>query len=75
MTEAQQRQWLAQWRGATYALAQIQREELARMTDVQALMAMRRVLTPMGSPYRDPALRTMSGLVEQQRLFKKAKTQ
>ena len=69
MTNEQHRAWMAQWRRAAVALEQVQRRELARMTDAEALAAAERVLTPVGDPYRDPQRLHTSGLVDQQRIF------
>lgn len=69
VTNEQRQAWMAQWRRAAVALEQVQRRELARMTDAEALAAAERVLTPGGDPYRDPQRLHTSGLVEQQRIF------
>ncbi|NNJ11759.1 hypothetical protein EKD04_015595 [Chloroflexales bacterium ZM16-3] len=68
----QQQQWMRHWLHAALALAEVRQQELAQMSDVAALAAVERVLTP--GVARDP-LRThaSSGLVEQQRLFQRSR--
>lgn len=71
MTPEQQKQWMQQWRYAAVRLAEIKREELARMTDEEALQASKDLLAIAQYAYKDPRYRTYSGLIEQQRLFRK----
>ncbi|MDZ4718482.1 MAG: hypothetical protein SH847_08520 [Roseiflexaceae bacterium] len=73
MTPEQQQQWMAQWRVAAVELERIKREELARMTDAEALRAANDLLMLAKDAYKDPRFRRYSGLVEQQRLFMKAR--
>jgi hypothetical protein len=69
MTSEQYQQWMQSWRRAAIALEEVKREELARMTEAEALRATDRVLALVGTTYHDPRRMTSSGLVEQQRLF------
>lgn len=71
MTPEQQQQWMAQWRLAAVELERINRAELARMTDAEALRAANRILAQIDTAYRSPSRRVTSGLVEQQRYFGK----
>ena len=69
MSNADLKQWGDTWQRAGRELAQIQRHELASMTDEMARVAALDILNtpvPAGLPPR-----TTSGLVEQQRLFLK----
>ena len=76
MTEpAQAAEWMAQWRAAGPALAEVHRRELAEMTDEQALAASEAFLALATTvPLPEARLRS-SGLVEQQRLFGTARRQ
>ena len=71
MTPEQQQQWMQQWRRAAVELERIKREELARMTDAEALVIAHRVLALSDPLYYDERRRTTSGLIEQQRWFMK----
>ena len=65
-----QKQWAANWRAAGVALARVRAEELRSTTPAQALQAAENLLS-LASPPRDlPRWRT-SGLVDQQRLFRR----
>ena len=73
MTDAEReitKRWVDTWAKAGPALEAIRRQELREMTYQQRVSAIRSVLqigTLLGKP------RTTSGLVEQQRLFQKAR--
>lgn len=71
MTPEQQQQWMSQWRRAAIELERVKREELAQMTDTEALRATNELLDLALTAYKDPHFRTYSGLVEQQKLFRK----
>ncbi len=75
MTPEQQREWMQQWRRAAVALEQVKRDELARMTDAEALAAADDLLALSEHAYRDPRYETYSGLIEQQRIFHQRRTQ
>jgi hypothetical protein len=75
MITDQQKQWMAQWRIAARELERVKRLELAEMTDEEALKATHDLLSLAQTAYKAKHFRTYSGLVEQQRWFKKlAKT-
>lgn len=57
---------MEQWRYAAIALEDMRRESLRSLTDDEARVILRRLLS--GSGHRSPR-RGVSGLVEQQRLF------
>ncbi|MGH8906535.1 MAG: hypothetical protein ACRD0K_08465 [Egibacteraceae bacterium] len=61
-----ERRWMEQWRYAAAALEDMRREELRTLTDHEARVILRRLLS--GPAPRSPR-RGLSGLVEQQRLF------
>jgi hypothetical protein len=68
-TDAQQREWMDQWRGAASALRDERRRRLAAMTDEQARGATATLLD-MASRVPVPAARlSYSGLVEQQAIL------
>lgn len=62
---------VAQWQRAGPALAQVHREELRRLTDADALAAAEELLDLVRLL---PPPTAVSGLVEQQRLFARART-
>lgn len=62
---------VAQWRRAGPALAQVRRDELRRLTDAEALAAAEDLLDLLRLL---PPAAGVSGLVEQQRLFARART-
>jgi hypothetical protein len=62
---------VAQWRRVGSALAQIRRDELRRLTDEEALAAVDELLDLLRLL---PPPSGTSGLVEQQRLFARART-
>lgn len=68
--QAADRAWVRRWRRVGPQLRRIAWEELAAMSPEQQALAID-ALFEVG--YRLPAPRTSSGLVEQQRLFKKAR--
>jgi hypothetical protein len=65
-----QKQWAATWRAAGVALAEVRAEELRSMTPAQALQAAESLLA-LASPPRDLPRWRSSGLVDQQRLFRR----
>lgn len=68
------RRVVGQWRDAGAALAAVRRREVAALTDAQALAATLDLLEMVDAlPPLPP--RTSSGLVEQQRLFARARPQ
>jgi hypothetical protein len=75
MDTQEQRMWMAQWRAAAEALAQVRREELAAMTAADAAAA---ACAVMEFPHDAPILAhqsedaATSGLVTQQAIFAKA---
>jgi len=67
---AAERAWVERWKRAGPELARVKRRELGAMTYEQQVQALESVLD-LGFRLARP--RTTSGLVEQQRLFKKAR--
>jgi hypothetical protein len=65
-----QKQWAATWRAAGVALAGVRAEELRSTTPAQALQAAENLLS-LASPPRDLPRWRSSGLVDQQRLFRR----
>jgi hypothetical protein len=65
-----QKQWAATWRAAGVALAGVRAEELRSMTPAQALQAAESLLSLASAP-RDLPRWSSSGLVDQQRLFRR----
>lgn len=61
---------VARWRQAGSTLAQVRRDELRRLTDAEALVAAEELLDLVRLL---PPLTEVSGLVEQQRLFARAR--
>jgi uncharacterized protein YcbX len=72
-TPEEQKTWMAQWRSAAVALRQVKREELRAMTDEDAVAAFNAVDLPPRDFPRAADRMNGSGLVEQQRLFQKAR--
>jgi hypothetical protein len=68
----QQRAWIKQWRRAEIALREVKREEMAAMTDDEAISAFNALDMPPELIWRSPDRANSAGLIEQQRLFKKA---
>lgn len=67
------RRVVAQWQAAAPALAAVRREEVAALSDAQALEATLDLLAALDAlPPLPP--RPSSGLVEQQRLFARARS-
>jgi len=70
LTTEQQKVWIQQWKNAAVALEQVRREELECLSnDERVAIASRLGL----SPKANICMSTTSGLVEQQRLFLKAR--
>lgn len=61
---------VAQWRRAAPALAEVRREELRRLTDEEAVAAAEVLLDLVRHL---PSRQGVSGLVEQQRIFARAR--
>jgi hypothetical protein len=72
-TPEEQRQWMQQWREAEKYLRHVKREELRAMTDADAVAAFNAVDMPPELVWRSPERIHGSGLVEQQRIFQKAR--
>jgi hypothetical protein len=72
-TPEEQKQWMKQWRNAAIALRQVKREELRAMTDEDAVRAFNSLDLPPHDFPRAPDRMDGSGLVEQQRIFQKAR--
>ena len=72
-TPEEQQTWMKQWRAAAVALRQVKREELRAMTDAQAIAAFNSLDTPPEFGYRNPERLNSEGLIEQQRIFRKAR--
>jgi hypothetical protein len=72
-TPEEQQAWMKQWRAAEVALRQVKREELRAMTDAQAIAAFNSLDTPPELGYRSPERLNSEGLIEQQRIFGKAR--
>jgi len=67
-TPEEQRRWMAQWRSAAVALAEMKRYELQTLTDEQAWEQIE-ALQSIPDAWRDPE--KPCGLIEQQALFQK----
>ena len=72
-TPEEQRKWMDQWRAAAIALRQVKREELRAMTDEDAVRAFNALDVPPELGYRSPERTNSEGLIEQQRIFGKAR--
>jgi hypothetical protein len=70
-TPEEQKQWMAQWRSAEVALYEQKFLELQALTEAEALCISNMLLQFALGSYRNPERETYSGLVEQQRLFRK----
>ncbi len=68
-----ERQWAAQWRAAGPALARVRRDELARLSDADALAASDALLAIGAGMPLSGDRRVWSGLVECQRLLRRAR--
>ncbi len=73
-TPEEQKQWMAQWREAEKALLEVKREELRALTDADALASFNALDMPPAMIYRSPEREQSLGFVEQQRLFRKARS-
>ncbi len=72
-TPEEQRIWMQQWRNAAIALRNVKRRELRAMTDEDAVAAFNALDMPPELVWRSPERIDSSGLVEQQRIFQKAR--
>jgi hypothetical protein len=70
-SETERRRWVEQWQAAREALRLQRASELAALSDDEALAAADALLTVADVVELPAALRTWSGLVEQQALFQK----
>lgn len=69
MSEMELRRWAQAWESAGAALSALRRRELASMTDDDVRRAIADLFTGRSMPDLPPRL--TSGLVEQQRLFRR----
>ncbi len=74
-TPAEQREWMAQWRLAEEGLLEVKRQELRAMTDEEVLETCDLLLADADRFYIAPHYQSSSGLVEQQRIFQRARVQ
>jgi len=72
-TPEEQRAWMKQWRAAAIALHHVKREELRAMRDEDAVAAFNALDLPPHDFPRAADRMDGSGLVEQQRIFQKAR--
>jgi hypothetical protein len=72
-TPEEQKKWMAQWRSAEVALLEVKREELRALSDEEAQAACDLLLANADEFYVPPQMKTSSGLVEQQRIFMRAR--
>jgi hypothetical protein len=72
-TPEEQRVWMKQWRAAAIALRQVKREELRAMRNEDAVAAFNALDLPPHDFPRAADRMADSGLVEQQRIFQKAR--
>jgi uncharacterized protein YcbX len=72
-TPEEQKRWMAQWREAEVALLEVKREELRALSDEEALAVCDILLAEADEFYIPPRAKTSSGLVEQQRIFMRAR--
>lgn len=70
-TPEEQKRWMEQWKNAQAALLEQKKTELRNLTPEQALANADMLLQTPPSPWRNPELETYSGLVEQQRIFRR----
>jgi hypothetical protein len=71
MSDANAKRWMQQWRNSARALAAVKRAELVALTDDDVRRAISWLLADTQSVYKDPQRQRFSGLVIQQRYFKK----
>ena len=72
-TPEEQRAWMNQWREAEKYLHQVKREELHALTDEDAVDAFNALDMPPELVWRSPERANSEGLIEQQRIFNKAR--
>ena len=68
-SEREAAEWMAQWRSARRALAELRRQRLQSMTDSQALAESETLLSLLHLTQLSEERRCTSGLVQQQSLF------
>jgi hypothetical protein len=73
VTPEDQRRWMDAWRLAAVALEEVKREELQAMTEEEACAASDMLLSMGPFPESGRARSETSGLVEQQRIFMRAR--
>ena len=71
MNLEEQKLWMEQWQAAASALQQQKAKDLRTLSDSEAGQAIESLLSLAGQIYTDPKRWQTSGLVEQQRLFRK----
>lgn len=72
-TPEEQKQWMAQWRLAEQGLLEVKRKELRAMTESDAVASFNALDLPPDLGWRSPAREQSLGIVEQQRIFGKAR--
>jgi hypothetical protein len=75
VSRAEQERWMLQWKRAARALADQKKRELSEMTAEQALLASEALLALAPLSTFPPSRVTTSGLVQQQTLFHRRRTQ
>ena len=71
LTLEQKQKWMAQWRSATKELDAVKQVALQEMTDDDTRQAVAWLLSDTIGAYKNPLYQTYSGLVEQQKYFKR----
>lgn len=72
LTRRQQQRWLEQWRVASRELPKLRCRELRSLSQSQLLARIDALLTLAAEPaFQNPRRKATSGLVEQQRWFRK----
>ncbi len=71
ISDANAQLWMRQWRSAAKALAAVKHAELISLTDDDVRRAISWLLADTQAAYKDPRHQRYSGLVIQQRYFKK----
>jgi len=71
MTQTEKKRWATQWRSAAKALAIVKRREIAALTDDDTRRSVAWLLADTVAHYKNPKSRVYSGLVDQQRYFKR----
>lgn len=74
VTQTEKKKWMRQWKSAAIALRKVKRSELVALTDDDVRKAVSWLLADTVTQYKNPRYETYSGLIEQQRYFKKLRT-